>query len=246
MEILLILALLASNVWLIRKVLTKPGNPTASPASEEPPPAEEPAKPEVSDVVGKSTFNVEEFKEIFTVAAKEAAKEIIPLIVKEYGTPADAGLPEEPPIETPSARIPNDKLDETFRHHSASEITGDEPVAAEPEAGGVDFDDLQSAYRVLKDEPHTEAEEKNAYRVVREISGTEVMEVIKLDPVVRKKILMLECQLPDLSEFDDEQDGDDNPEASDTVSDSNPPKKIVFHVNVDTTDIDGIDLNLIY
>ena len=83
METALIIALLASNLWLIRRVLTKPD--TAKPVKETPSP--EPAKAaetkeeaENDSIVGKSTFDINEFKEVFREAAKEAAKEVLSLI----------------------------------------------------------------------------------------------------------------------------------------------------------------------
>ena len=93
MELAIIIALLASNVWLIRRVLTKPD-------TVQKPPAEKPAVPVVAaetaedDIVGQSTFDINEFKDVVREAAKEAAKEVIPLIIKEYGKPSDAGLPD--------------------------------------------------------------------------------------------------------------------------------------------------------
>ena len=66
METLLIIALLASNVWLIRKVLIKP---EASPAGKEAtdaveksaPPDPDGAAEAPTEVIGKSNFNVGQF-----------------------------------------------------------------------------------------------------------------------------------------------------------------------------------------
>ena len=228
METLLIIALLASNVWLIRKVLTKPDvqsvGKNESSAVPEPPPVDE-APPE--EVVGKSSFDADKFmdsfREIAKEAAAEAAREVVPLIVMELGKP--------------SAQIPPEKLDEIFSTHSVSELTGETPPPAEANADGIDFEEMQTAMKVLKNQPHTTEDEQTARRVVSELEGTEIIEYVKLDPVVRKRILMIECQLPDIPE--------DAP-AEKTDEAIGKARKIVFHADIDTTDIDAIDFNILH
>lgn len=245
MDTLFIIALLISNVWLIRKVLKKPDSvPVAKNEAGEPPetvPAEEDTSEEV---VGKSSFDADKFmdsfreiaKEAAVEAAKEAAKKVVPLIVKELGKPSDAGLPEVPE-EKPSAQIPHDKLDEIFSTHSVSELTGENPTPAEANADGIDFEEMQTAMKVLKNQPHIPEDEQTARRVVSELEGTEIIEYVKLDPVVRKRILMIECQLPDIP---DEAPAVKTDEAIAKV------RKIVFHADIDTTDIDAIDFNILH
>ena len=247
METLLIIALLASNVWLIRKVLKKPETPPAGKEAADtvnkstPPAPDDGAAEAQTEVIGKSNFDVgqfmDSFREIAKEAATEAAKEVVPLIIKEIGTPADAGLPDIPE-EKLTAQVPVDKLDEIFSTHSVSELTGETPPPADANAEGIDFDELQSTMKVLKDKPHTDEDEKIARRVLPELEGTEIIEYVKLDPVVRKRILMIECQLPDTTE-----EHDAPPEKSD---DATPKKKIVFHADIDTTDIDAIDFNIFH
>lgn len=241
METLFIIALLASNVWLIRKVLTKPDTPAKGKndncAPPEPPPADEAP---VKEVVGKSSFDADKFmdsfREIAKEAAAEAAREVVPLIVMELGKPSDAGLPD-PPEEKPSFQIPPEKLDEIFSTHSVSEITGEMPPPTEANADGIDFEEMQTAMKVLKNQPHTSEDEQTARRVVSELEGTEIIEYVKLDPVVRKRILMIECQLPDIPE--------DAP-AVKTDEAIEKVRKIVFHADIDTTDIDAIDFNILH
>ena len=245
MEMLLIIALLASNVWLIRKVLTKPDAPAGKiaeePTGETAPVGPAPVDEQTQEVVGKSNFDVREFmdsfREIARDVATEAVKEAVPLIVKELGTPADAGLPETP-SDTQNVQVPKEKLDEIFSNLSASELTGEAPPPAEANADGVNFEELQSAMKVLKDKPHTAEDEKIARRVVPELEGTEIIEYVKLDPVVRKRILMIECQLPDTSAEDDI--------PKEKPDDTAPKKKIVFHADIDTTGIDAIDFNILH
>lgn len=239
METVLIIALLASNLWLIRRVLTKPD--TAKQVKEttkpEPSPTTE-AEVEAEDesVVGKSTFNINEFKDVL----REAAKEVIPLIIKEYGKPSDAGFPDEPE-EKSSAQIPVEKLDEVFATQSASELTGEELPPGEPRAGGSDFNDIRTTLNVLKGESTTPADEETARRVLPDIQGTQIIERIKLDPLVRKRILMIECQLPEIPA---ENDAADAPPTK--PEEAKPKKKIVFHADIDTTDIDAIDFNILH
>lgn len=241
METLLIIALLASNVWLIRKVLTKPEPPAAGKSDTrtppEPPPSDEAP---VEEVVGKSSFDADKFmdsfREIAKEAAAEAAREVVPLIVKELGKPSDAGLPDNSE-EKPSVQIPPEKLDEIFSTHSVSELTGEVPTPAEANADGIDFEEMQTAMKVLKNQPHTTEDEQTARRVVSELEGTEIIEYVKLDSVVRKRILMIECQLPDVPEATPAKKTD---EAIEKV------RKIVFHADIDTTDIDAIDFNILH
>lgn len=239
METALIIALLASNLWLIRRVLTKPD--TAKPVKETPkpepaPPAETEAEAGDDSVVGKSTFDINEFKDVL----REAAKEVIPLIIKEYGKPSDAGFPDEPE-EKSSAQIPVEKLDEVFATQSASELTGEELPPGEPRAGGSDFNDIRTTLNVLKGESDNPDDEKVARRVLPDIKGTQIIERIKLDPLVRKRILMIECQLPEIPA---ENDATDTPPSK--AEEAKPKKKIVFHADIDTTDIDAIDFNILH
>lgn len=243
MEMVLIIALLVSNVWLIRKVLNKPDAPTPEkPQDAETPTAPEPEEP--ADIVGTSTFDIREFTDSVREAAKEAAveaaKEAIPLIVKELGTPADAGLPEESEQAYPK-QVPKEDFAKVFSNLSASELTGETPPPAEPNADGIDFEDMRKTMAVIKDKPHTPEDEKTARRVLTELEGTELIEYVKLDPVVRKRILMIECSLPEVEETE-------NPTATSSEEPASNPqtRKIVFHADIDTTDIDAIDFNILH
>ena len=92
-------------------------------------------------------------------AAVEAAKVAIPLIVKELGTPADAGLPEESEQAYPK-QVPKEDFTKVFSNLSASELTGETPPPAEPNADGIDFEDMRKTMEVIKDQPHTPEDEK--------------------------------------------------------------------------------------
>ena len=243
MEMVLIIALLVSTVWLIRKVLNKQDAPTPEKTQDaETPPAPEPEEP--TDIVGTSTFDIREFADSVREAAKEAAVEAakvaIPLIVKELGTPADAGLPEESEQAYPK-QVPKEDFTKVFSNLSASELTGETPPPAEPNADGIDFEDMRKTMEVIKDQPHTPEDEKTARRVLAELEGTELIEYVKLDPVVRKRILMIECHLPEVEEAEDPTVTSSEEPASNPQS-----RKIVFHADIDTTDIDAIDFNILH
>lgn len=243
MEMVLIIALLVSNVWLIRKVLNKQDAPTPEKTQDaETPPAPEQENP--ADIVGTSTFDIREFADSVREAAKEAAVEAakvaIPLIVKELGTPADAGLPEESEQAYPK-QVPKEDFTKVFSNLSASELTGETPPPAEPNADGIDFEDMRKTMEVIKDQPHTPEDEKTARRVLAELEGTELIEYVKLDPVVRKRILMIECHLPEVEEAEDPTVTSSEEPASNPQS-----RKIVFHADIDTTDIDAIDFNILH
>ena len=175
-------------------------------------------------------------KETAKEAAVETAREIVPLIVKEAGTPEDAGLPTSQD-ETPAGRVPDENLDEVFSNLSASELTGEPPVPAEPNAEGVDFEEMRAAIDVLKGNSTSVEDEKTTRKVISQLEGTEIIEYVKLDPVVRKRILMIECQLPEIQEPEKEVSGSGDKENA---------RKIVFHADIDTSDIDAIDFNILH
>ena len=239
MTTVLIMLLLASNLLMVAVVMKKPVKPVSHDETsheENAPQAqgdekqnanEAPASAVEETVVNKTQID----PELLRRAVEAEARKVVPLIIKEYGTPEDAGLPATP--EKNEAKVDNDKLDEVFTHNTtASELTDEEPPMAEPQANGLDFNDMNATMRVLKDKPHTKADEQTAARTVAELQGTDIIEVIKLDPVIRKRILMIECQLPEVDERPTTPDG--------------KPKKIVFHADIDATGIDSIDFNIIH
>lgn len=248
MTTVLIALLLASNLFMVGLVFRSPssskeenGKPSDQPASgNNPKEAEAKSEketldsenpPAVADVLGKSSLDLDALRGTVIEAVKssltDTVKEIVPLIIKEYGTLADAGL-EEPASGNENMAVPREKLDEVFSHHTISEITGETPDVAEPRADGLDFESMNTTVKVLKDEPHTAEDEVTAARTLPALEGTEIIEKIKLDPVIRKRILQIQCQLPEVEEKTDE----------------GKPRKIVFHADIDTTDIDSIDFNI--
>lgn len=99
---------------------------------------------------------------------------------------------------------------------------------------------ISTALNVLKGNSTTPEDEETTRRVLPDIQGTEIIEKIKLDPLVRKRILMIECRLPEIPPEDD------TPPDTPPTEEKKPKKKIVFHADIDTTDIDAIDFNILH
>lgn len=239
MELLVIIALLASNLFLIGKVLKKPDvMPPASASSkpEEPPPPASPEKDD-DDLVGRSHVDMERINALIDakVAAANAKVtadiERIDRVVSEMTHPEDVGLdPGDEGEKKPSVpTIPQAKLDETFTHHTVGESFGESPVPHEPVPGGQDFKALESAVRVAKDEPHTPEEAAAARETLKGIEGTQLAERLSLDPKVRTRILTIIY-------------GDEDEELSKEVI---AKKKVVYSKSIDTFDVDRINLNIL-
>lgn len=236
MELLVIIALLASNIFLIGRVLKKPETApgkTETPASSESPPVQQDADDD--DLVGRSHVDMDRINALIDAKVKskveEKVDEIVTRVKTELTSPEDVGLPaEESDMESRSTvTIPQDKLDEAFTHHSVGESFGDSPAPQEPVPGGQDFKALESAVRVAKDEPHTPEEAAAARETLKEIEGTQLAERLSLDPKVRTRILTIIY-------------GDEDEELSKEVI---AKKKVVYSKTIDTFDVDRINLNIL-
>lgn len=234
MELLVIIALLASNIFLIGRVLKKPdtaSGKTGTPAPNEPPPVQQ----DDDDLVGRSHVDMNHINALIDAKVNskvdEKVDEIVTRVKTELTSPEDVGLPaEESDKESPAtATIPQEKLDEAFTHHSVGESFGESPVPNEPVPGGHDFKALESAVRVAKDEPHTPEEAAAAKETLKEIEGTQLAERLSLDPKVRTRILTIIY-------------GDEDEELSKEVI---AKKKVVYSKTIDTFDIDRINLNIL-
>lgn len=236
MELLVIIALLASNIFLIGRVLKKPDTATGkteTPAPSEPPPVRQYADDD--DLVGRSHVDMEHINALIDAKVNskvdEKVDEIVTRVKTELTSPEDVDLPtEESDKESPAtATIPQEKLDEVFTHHSVGETFGESPVPHEPVPGGQDFKALESAVRVAKDEPHTPEEAAAARETLKEIEGTQLAEHLSLDPKVRTRILTIIY-------------GDEEEELSKEVI---AKKKVVYSKTIDTFDVDRINLNIL-
>ncbi len=254
---LLILALLAGNLYFAKKLLSRDNRDKASevvdvkdvefekPTEETPQNSEETVKKQIeskiADVVGASSYDPETYRNI----VKEVVKEVVPLIIEEYGNFADAGLPEQTE-KTDPRRVPDDQLDDVFSNKTVSDLTGEEPDTAEPQADGLDFNDMNTTMKVVKGESEKPEDLEVAKVTLKELEGTAIKEQISLDPNIRKRIMLIELHLPKSEQEENAQESDNDTDSDKTVSQQEKPKKILFHADIDTTDIDGIDLNVIH
>ena len=119
MEYLLILTLLASNIFLIGKFLKKPDGKVAQPPPKEPePPKEEPKseKPETEDnLISKSIVDLTRINSLIESKVKarlaNMVDEMVERTVQELTKPEDVGLPPEQPIKPSIPRVPQEELD---------------------------------------------------------------------------------------------------------------------------------------
>lgn len=238
MKYILILTLLASNIFLIGRFLKKADPKPPAPTPESPPTeakkTESPAPPpnDEDTLITKSIVDLSRINAL--IEAKVKAKvanmvdEMVERVVQEMTKPEDVGLPPEEP-EQPSPTIPQDKLDETFTHNTVSETLGENPEPQEPQTGGHDFNSLESAVRVAKNEPHTPEEAAAAKETLADIQGTVIADRIALDPKVRTRMLSIIY-------------GDkDEPLNEETIA----KKKVVFSGTIDTFDVDKLNLNIL-
>lgn len=238
MEYILILTLLASNIFLIGRFLKKADNkppaPTPDPplAEEKKPESQVPPPNDEDTLITKSIVDLSRINALIEskVKAKVAnmVDEMVERVVQEMTKPEDVGLPPEEP-EKSSPTIPQDKLDETFTHNTVSETLGETPEPQEPQTDGHDFNSLESAVRVAKNEPHTPEEAAAAKETLAEIQGTVIADRIALDPKVRTRMLSIIY-------------GDkDEPLNEETIA----KKKVVFSGTIDTFDVDKLNLNIL-
>lgn len=239
MELLLIIALLASNIFLIVRILKKPDTNTEDnppTQTENPSPVAGPAIDE-DDLVGRSHVDMERINAL--IDAKVAAAntkvnadiERLNRVVEELTRPEDVEMDSGDTDGSKAAipPIPQSKLDEVFTHHTVGESFGEPPAPQEPVTGGQDFKALESAVRVAKDEPHTPEEAVAAKQTLKEIEGTQLGDRISLDPKVRTRILTIV--------YGDE----DEPLSKEVIA----KKKVVFSKTIDTLDVDRINLNIL-
>lgn len=236
MELLVIIALLTSNLFLIGRVLKKPDAETGK--TDPPAPKESPQPHESvddNDLIGRSHVDMERINALIDAKVNskvdEKVDEIVTRVKTELTSPEDVGLPTEDANKESSetVSIPQEKLDEAFTHHTVGESFGESPAPHEPIPGGQDFKALESAIRVAKDEPHSPEEAAAARETLKEIEGTQLAERLSLDPKVRTRILTIIY-------------GDEDEELSKEVI---AKKKVVYSKTIDTFDVDQINLNIL-
>ena len=180
MTVFVVLALLASNIFLAKMLLSKDkekadSHSTVAVSDNTPDPpknnnegvsdatVENPIEEKIASVVGESKYDPDTYKQI----VKEIVKEVVPLIIEEYGNFADAGF-----LGKSSIVVPNDKLDEVFSNTTVAELTGEAPEPTEPCADGLDFNDMTTTMNVLKEKSDNPEDMEVAQETLRKLDGT--------------------------------------------------------------------------
>lgn len=184
METLLVCLLAGYGVWLAAYLLwEKRQRKQPSPQTNVPPTT----RPDVPDIVGKSSFRMK-------LTTPNDAKRT-PQAATESGIEKPIGnVPTFAPEigNTPSARIPDDKLDEAFEHLEIPDVPleyedDDQPEKVADEemplaaghagyASGVSFEEIDRAVKTAADTSATEAERSEAGQVFGRIEGTELFD----------------------------------------------------------------------
>lgn len=243
METIFIIALLASNIWLISKIFKKPDNaaPHQNPqeSAQQPTPSAEDTQAETAEggqapvrrvIAGESHLDMAQFEELINRAVKKA----VPIAITEYTRLSDVKFADEPEgteKQTPdSAPATNgNDLETMFTHTTVGEMSGEVPEPDEPRTGGHGFKELETAVRVAKGAPHTSEEAKTAKVVLTDIQGTELGDKLTLDPNVRRRLFAIIYGDPD------------EPVNEETLAN----KKVVFSATIDTFNVDEINLNIL-
>lgn len=184
METLLLCLLAGYGVWLAAYLLwenRQRKRPT--PQANVPPPTR---TDDVPDIVGKSSFRMKPTTPNDAKRTPQAATESgiekpignVPTFAPETGN-------------TPSARIPDDKLDEAFEHLEIPDVPleyedDDQPEVADEEmplaagragyASGASFEEIDRAVKTAADTSATDGERRQAGQVFGRIEGTELFD----------------------------------------------------------------------
>lgn len=240
---IVILILLASNILLARMLWRKPVSSDSVAGqsvceSVEKTSVQATASPDgdITGVLGASSYDPDAFRAL----VKDVASAVVPLVIEEYGTFADAGFPDnDVPEDNP--RIPDEQLGDVFTNVTLSDITGESPDIAEPRAEGLDFESLDTTMKVLREESESPEDLSVARHTLRQIEGTAMKEAIALDPAISKRILMIEL---DLSESGIPSEHSDSLSPSDGGDNDSGKRKLKYHADIDTTGIDAINFNV--
>jgi len=174
METLLICLLLVYNAYLVFYLLREKKQENKQQENDAAPPVKPTEKAE--DIVGKSLFKME----IKTPLAPKQTPQAATSIESEEITDIDITFADETDLPTP-ARLPDDKLDETFTHILISDVPlayeENEPEDEFPITGfatGVSFEEIGQAMIIAKNPTATEDESHRAGQVFTELEGSEL------------------------------------------------------------------------
>lgn len=137
------------------------------------PPAETPA-----DIIGKSRFRMASTRTTAAIPTQQAATSEKGIELSAEDTTFDDGNTE---TASPTAQVPEEKLDETFTSIPPEELEfgEDEPeedASDTPQASGNSFDEIDDACKTAKNPDATQAEREKAAKVFTDMEGTELYE----------------------------------------------------------------------
>lgn len=169
METLLICLLLLYNAWLVTYILFWRKKKNDIPVEEQPPTK---LSKREDGIVGKSRFKMESKPPITAKeppsTAIEPEGEVITDIAATFADEAE---------ETPSARLPDDKLDEAFEDIRSSDVPqeydDDEEQPKGQYATGASFEEIGTALKVADNPSATPEERKQAGQVFTEMKDNE-------------------------------------------------------------------------
>ena len=148
------------------------GNETKSVAAQEEVPT---AK---ADIIGKSRFKMASTRTTAAIPTQQAATSEKGIELSAEDTTFDDGNTE---TASPTAQVPEEKLDETFTSIPPEELEfgEDEPeedASDTPQASGNSFDEIDDACKTAKNPDATQAEREKAVKVFTDMEGTELYE----------------------------------------------------------------------
>ena len=147
------------------------GGTAAKPeAVREIPPADTP------DIIGKSRFRMASTRTTAAIPTQQAATSEKGIELSAEDTTFDDGNTE---TASPTAQVPEEKLDETFTSIPPEELEfgEDEPeedASDTPQASGNSFDEIDDACKTAKNPDATQAEREKAAKVFTDMEGTEL------------------------------------------------------------------------
>ena len=140
--------------------------------------AQEEAPAENADIIGKSRFKMASTRTTAAIPTQEAATSEKGIELSEEEATFDDGNTE---TASPTAQVPEEKLDETFTSIPPEELGfgEDEPeedASDTPQASGNSFDEIDDACKTAKNPDATQAEREKAAKVFTDMEGTELYE----------------------------------------------------------------------
>ena len=140
--------------------------------------AQEEAPAENADIIGKSRFRMASTRTTAAIPTQQAATSEKGIELSAEDTTFDDGNTE---TASPTAQVPEEKLDETFTSIPPEELEfgEDEPeedASDTPQASGNSFDEIDDACKTAKNPDATQAEREKAAKVFTDMEGTELYE----------------------------------------------------------------------